>query len=77
MQRPRFVRYLYNRWVFLAIGLAGLGNIILLLYRFFVLGYLSHMLEHVAAGVFSLITCLLAFGIFVDLSLKSPGRDKK
>jgi hypothetical protein len=76
MQRPRFVRYLYNRWVFLLIGLTGLGNIILLAYRFFVLGFLSYAPEHILAGVFSLVTCVLAFGIFVDLSLKSPGRDK-
>jgi hypothetical protein len=77
MRRPRFVRYLYNRWVFLSIGLAGLGNVILLLYRFFVLGFLSHAPEHIAAGVFSLITCTLAFGIFVDLSLKNPDRHKQ
>ena len=76
MQRPRFVRYLYNRWVFLLIGLTGLGNIILLLYRFFVLGFLSFALEHIVAGVFSLVTCVLALGIFVDLSMKSPGKDK-
>jgi hypothetical protein len=77
MQRPSFVRYLYNRWVFLLIGLSGLGNVFLLLYRFFVLGFLSHAPEHIAAGVFSLITCALAFGIFVDLSLKNPDRDKR
>jgi len=76
MQRPRFVRYLYNRWVFLLIGLTGLGNIILLAYRFFVLGFLSYAPEHILAGVFSLVTCVLSLGIFVDLSLKSPGRDK-
>ena len=76
MQRPGFVRYLYNRWVFLVIGLTGLGNIILLMYRFFVLGFLSFAFEHIVAGLFSLVTCLLSFGIFVDLSLKSPGKDK-
>jgi hypothetical protein len=77
MQRPRFLRYLYNRWLFLAIGLSGLGNVILLLYRFFVLGFLSHAPEHIAAFVFSLVTCTLAFGIFVDLSLKNPDRHKQ
>jgi tellurite resistance protein TehA-like permease len=77
MQRPPFVRYLYNRWVFLAIGLAGLGNIFLLVYRFAVLGFLSYVPEHLAAGLFSLVTCLLAFGMFVDLSLKNPDRDKR
>ncbi len=77
MQRPRFLRYLYNRWLFLLIGLSGLGNVILLLYRFFVLGFMSHLPEHIAAGVFSLITCTLAFGIFVDLSLKNPDRHKQ
>jgi tellurite resistance protein TehA-like permease len=71
------MRYLYNRWVFLAIGLAGLCNIILLLYRFIVLGFLSYALEHIAAGLFSLVTCVLAFGMFVDLSLKNPDRDKR
>jgi CheY-like chemotaxis protein len=71
------VRYLYNRWVFLSIGLSGLGNVILLLYRSFVLGFRSHAAEHIAAGVFSLVTCTLAFGIFVDLSLKNPNRDKQ
>jgi hypothetical protein len=76
MQRPRYVRYLYNRWVFLAIGLSGLGNVVLLLYRFFVLGFRSHALEHITAGVFSLVTCMLAFGIFVDLTLKNPNRSK-
>jgi hypothetical protein len=76
MQRPRLVRYLYNRWLFLAIGLSGLANIFLLLYRFLVLGFMSHALEYIAAGVFSLITCTLAFGLFVDLSLKNPDRHK-
>jgi hypothetical protein len=76
MDRPRFVRYLYNRWVFLLIGLMGLGNIALLLYRFFVLGVLNYAPEHILAGVFSLVTCVLALGIFVDLSLKNPGRDR-
>jgi hypothetical protein len=28
------MRHLYNRWLFLSIGLAGLGNLILLTYRF-------------------------------------------
>jgi hypothetical protein len=77
MQRPRFLRYLYNRWLFLSIGLSGLGNVILLLYRFFVLGSLSHAIEHIIAGVFSLITCTLAIGIFVDLTLKNPNRGKR
>jgi len=76
MQRPQFVRYLYNRWLFLVIGVSGLGNVILLLYRFFVLGFLSHALEHLAAGLFSLVTCSLAFAIFVDLSMKNPNRHK-
>ena len=76
MQRPSFVRYLYNRWVFLVIGLTGLGNIILLMYRFFILGFLSFAFEHIVAGVFSLVTCVLSLGIFVDLSLKSPGKDR-
>jgi hypothetical protein len=76
MPRPRLLRYLYNRWLFLAIGFSGLANIVLLLYRFFMLGFMSHAIEHIAAGVFSLITCLLAFGIFVDLSLKNPDRHK-
>jgi hypothetical protein len=49
----------------------------LLLYRFFVLGFLSHAPEHIAAGVFSLITCTFAFAIFVDLSLKNPDRLKR
>jgi hypothetical protein len=31
--------------VFLLIGLSGLGNVFLLLYRFFVLGFLSHAPE--------------------------------
>jgi hypothetical protein len=74
MLRPCFVRYLYNRWVFLAIGLSGLGNVVLLLYRFFVVRLVSHVPEHVAAGVFSLVTCVLAFAIFVDLTLKNPGK---
>ena len=77
MQRPSFVRYLYNRWLFLSIGLSGLGNVILLFYRFFVLRFLSHAPEHIAAGVFSLIICTLAFGIFVDISLKNPDRHKR
>ena len=34
MDRPSFMRHLYNRWLFLSIGLAGLGNLILLTYRF-------------------------------------------
>ena len=76
MQRPRFVRYLYSRWLFLTIGLSGLGNVFLLLYRFFVLGFMSHAIEHIVAGVFSLVTCTLAFAIFIDLSLKDPGRHK-
>jgi len=77
MDRPRFVRFLYNRWVFLVIGLTGLGNIALLLYRFLVRGYFSYAPEHLLAGAFSLVTCVLALGIFVDLSLKSPGRDHR
>jgi hypothetical protein len=72
MNRPRIVRYLYNRWVFLCIGLAGLANIVLLMYRFAIRGLLSYAPEHVAAAVFSLITALLALAIFVDLTLHRP-----
>jgi hypothetical protein len=66
------MRHLYNRWLFLSIGLAGLGNLILLAYRFAVLGLRSHAAEHIAAGVFSLVTCVLALAIFVDLTLRKP-----
>jgi tellurite resistance protein TehA-like permease len=72
MDRPRFMRHLYSRWLFLSIGLAGLGNLILLTYRFAVLGLLSHAAEHIAAAVFSLVTCVLALAIFVDLTLRKP-----
>ena len=72
MNRPRLTRYLYNRWLFLFIGLAGLGNVVLLTYRFAVLGLLSHAAEHIAAAVFSLVTLVLALAIFVDLTLRRP-----
>jgi hypothetical protein len=70
------MRHLYNRWLFLLIGLAGLGNVVLLTYRFAVLGLLSHAAEHIAAGVFSLVTCVLALAVFVDLTLREPSRHK-
>ena len=74
MNRPHLMRHLYNRWLFLWIGLAGFGNIVLLTYRFAVLGLLSHAAEHIAAAVFSLVTCVLALAIFADLTLRRPGR---
>jgi len=76
MNSPRLRRYLYNRWLFLLIGLAGVGNVVLLTYRFAVLGLLSHAAEHVAAAVFSLVTCVLALAIFIDLTLRKPGNSK-
>jgi len=74
MSRPRLMRHLYNRWLFLSIGLAGLGNVVLLIYRFAVLGLMSHAPEHIAAAVFSLVTCVLALAIFVDLTLRKPSK---
>jgi len=76
MKGPRLRHYLYNRWLFLVIGLAGLGNVALLIYRFAVLGLLSHEAEHIAAAVFSLVTFVLAFAIFIDLTLRKPGSSK-
>jgi len=68
------MRHLYNRWLFLSIGLCGLGNVALLTYRFAVLGLFSHAMEHVVAAAFSLVTSVLALAIFVDLTLRMPGK---
>ena len=76
MNRLRLRHYLYNRWLFLLIGLAGLGNVVLLIYRFAVLDLFSHAAEHIAAAVFSLVTFVLAFAIFIDLTLRKPGNSK-
>jgi hypothetical protein len=72
MNRPRFLRLLYNRWLFFVIGLAGLGNVVLLAYRFAVIGLLSHPVEHIIAAIFSLVTCVLALAIFADLTFRKP-----
>ena len=76
MNRPRLMRHLYNRWLFLTIGLAGLGNLILLAYRFAMLGLLSHGAEHILAAAFSLVTCVLSLAIFFDLTIRRPGKRK-
>jgi len=74
MDRPRFVRYLYNRWVFLLIGLMGLGNIALLLYRFFVLGVLNYAPSTYWPACSALLPACSPSGIFVDLSFEEPGQ---
>jgi hypothetical protein len=66
------MRLLYNRWLFLLIGLAGLGNVVLLTYRFATIGLLGYPVEHIAAAVFSLVTCVLALAVFADLTLRKP-----
>ncbi len=76
MDRPPWMRYLYNRWLFLSIGLAGLGNVSLLVYRFVTLGLVSHPVEHIVAAIFSTVTFLLGMAIFADLTFRKPDKSR-
>ena len=66
------LRYLYNRWVFFIMGVAGVANVLLLIYRFVLHGFSSHVIEHVLALAFSTLACTLAMMIFADLTMKKP-----